>query len=102
MTAVVIPASDADKITGYYYCLDSDGDPESGVVVSLRIKTGPTAGTAYDAATVTSTSDANGLVTFENLEIGMQVEAWRVAGRKTAFTIPTGTTTPYALPAIVG
>src|SRR5574343_244184 len=65
MTATSFPASAANQVTGYDNCYGSDGQPEAGVVVTLRQVDYPTAtGGGYDTTARTATTDANGLAAF--------------------------------------
>ncbi len=70
MTSIAVPASNPGRVTGFIYTYDEDGAVAVGVVVSLQAAKFPGKGLSLDTAVRTSTSDANGLVTFTNLFAG--------------------------------
>lgn len=103
LDAVALPASEPGYISGYYYCEEAGVGAKEGVVVYLRLTSGPDDGMAYDTAERTATSDAGGYAMFANLVPGASYIARR--GRYAtgvAFTIPADAETPYAMPTVAG
>jgi hypothetical protein len=103
MTVVPIPASDANLITGYWYCYDDGGEPESGVVLQMKFIWHTGYGASYDSKVRSETSNSIGLVSFTNLKPGAVYQVRR--GEESDWedvTIPSTATSPYAMPDIVG
>lgn len=100
MTAVSIPASDVDRVTGYLYVEDNEGTVQEGVEVVLTAYLLPGTGLAVDAEPRTSTSAADGLVSFENLIPGAMYKLTDANGDR-LIAIPSDATSPYALPSVV-
>jgi hypothetical protein len=94
---------DPAQCTGYLVCYDEDGNVEAGVSISIRqTAASQTTGYAFDTATRSEVSDANGLVQFTGLWQGATYHAWRGTSEtaRVSVTIPAAAT--YALPVILG
>ena len=100
LQAITPPANDG-VATGVLTVYDTTGTVESGVTVTVRIKTGPgTAGLGYDGADRTATSNGSGLVQFPGLIRGATYAARRGDGYWVEFTVPDEAS--FNLPEIIG
>lgn len=101
MTQVTVPlAGEPALTTGYIYCYDSAGELASGVEIEIECLAGPGADAqAISGATITATSDVNGLAT-ATLWRGGQYRARRGTGRWYHFTAANAALTP--LPEVLG
>lgn len=88
VTTVSVP-SGPNKSIGTLLCLDSGGDPESGVTVSFQMIAGPgNDGYSLDAEIVEEECDSEGVIEREFLR-GATYDAWRgVRGARARFTVP--------------
>lgn len=105
MTAISITPSDAGLVTGYLECLGTDGESQSGVIVSLVMTKPPTgSGNAFDGDTMQQTSDVDGIVQFVGLAPGGTYQIWRGSNRQAGklIKIASDATTPYSLDNIAG
>jgi len=87
-TSVSVPSS-PNKSVGALLCLDSLGDPESGVTVSFQMVAGPgNDGYSLDAEIVEEECDSEGILEREFLR-GATYDAWRgVRGARVRFVVP--------------
>lgn len=102
MTAVTLPASDVDKVTGYLYAEDNEGTREAGVDVTLTLHLLAGSGLAVDSEARTETSDAEGLVAFTGLTPGATYKLMREGGTERLVIIPSTATVSYLLPSVKG
>ena len=105
MTAISITPSESGLVTGYSTCLGPDGEPLSGVSVSLQMTKPPTgSGTAFDADPMRQTSGSDGVVQFTGLAPGGTYWQWRGSNRASGklIKIASDATTPYSLDNIAG
>lgn len=104
MTALSIPVSEPDKVTGYTLCLDEQGEPEEDVEVQLWQTATPTGGTgyAYDKTVRAATSDGNGLAFFAGMIPGAGYRLRRGSGSGVAVAIAADATGTVALPSLLG
>ena len=104
MSAIVVPASSADQVTGYLYMYDSVGVIESGARLEYKItKVGSALGFGYDDTLKTVTSDTNGKVELPNLFKGATYNIRRGDSKRWyAIAIPSGATDPYEMTSVIG
>lgn len=88
VTSVSTPSSPS-KSVGVLLCLDTAGDPESGVTVSFQMVAGPGSdGYSLDAEIVEEDCDSEGILEREFLR-GATYDAWRgVRGARVRFVVP--------------
>ena len=88
VTSVSTPSSPS-KSVGVLLCLDTAGDPESGVTVSFQMVAGPGSdGYSLDAEIVEENCDSEGVLEREFLR-GATYDAWRgVRGARVRFVVP--------------
>jgi len=100
VTSVSTPSSPS-KSVGVLLCLDTSGDPESGVTVSFQMVAGPgDGGYSLDAAIVEEDCDSEGVLEREFLR-GATYDAWRgVRGARVRFVVPD--TASFYLPEQLG
>jgi len=100
VTSVSTPSSPS-KSVGVLLCLDTSGDPESGVTVSFQMVAGPgDDGYSLDAAIVEEDCDSEGVLEREFLR-GATYDAWRgVRGARVRFVVPD--TASFNLPEQLG
>jgi hypothetical protein len=99
----LVTPSNPDFTTGFGYVYDEDGVLAVGVTISAKLTgwdSGLSSGYAFDGATRTATSDANGLYEFTNMFQGANYDVWRGDGAVSRVTI--GTEDTQALPTFVG
>jgi hypothetical protein len=97
-----IDPSDPGKRTGYYVCYDENGDVESGVDVACRCQSASgTTGLALDSKDRTETSDAEGLVQFTNLIVGVRYRFRRGSGNWQDFLVRAGSGA-FAIDSLLG
>ena len=90
MTEIGVTApSTVYKSTGIGLVLDENQDPETGVLVSVQMETGPgTAGFILDQKIRTETSDVDGIVEFAGMLRGATYAIWRGDGATVEATGP--------------
>ena len=97
-----IPASSAGRVTGYFYCYDEDGVPESGVLMTMSAQAIGGTGVSLDSELRTETSDANGLVSFTNLFLNAVYQVHRGTSSPNVITIAPDAVSPVELENVVG
>lgn len=99
-----IAASDPDKITGHWLCLNQAGAPESGVTVTLTTMSLPanSTGLILDSASRSVTTGADGIASFTNLIPGVRYKVKRNSGREFYFVCPEYQGDPVDLASFIG
>jgi hypothetical protein len=94
---------DPDKVTGYLYCYDESGSPETGVTIQLKMKSYYGFGASYDTKIRSEISNSEGLIAFINLLPGATYQVRRgTEGSWTDLTVPSAASGLYALPDVLG
>lgn len=111
LTAITITVSgDASLTTGYATCRNSAGVAASGIIVTLQrvpaLTATPLAGSVWAGDERTDTSDANGLVEFQNMLKG---GGYRAAVKREGvdplwhnFVVPTTAGSTWTMPEVIG
>lgn len=104
MTQTVLTPSDPGQVTGYLYCYGTNGAVTAGVVVTLmQLRPISGSGIAYNGATRSQTSGADGLVQFTGLFLGGRYRLYRGLDDQhpVSFTIDSDQTDPMELPSVI-
>lgn len=104
---VDVTPSDPDRVTAYYLCLDEEGEPAAGVIVTLQASepistvTTPT-GLLIDKTERSGTSGVDGVVEFINVVPGFRYRVGLADGGSFVVPVPYDAADPYPLQSIVG